>query len=127
MIYINKMHHLKVANIWKNVLLKIKPLQFTLDLMPAHNPCVPSTKPIFFLAVRKNRAPTCLACESVHSINRQVASLHDFPPHSSTTAIEKNFEYLWALGHKRVSVQEFISANRVQVCISIFLQFVLCC
>ena len=72
MIYINKMHHLKVANIWKNVLLKIKPLQFTLDLMPAHNPCVPSTKPICFSGCVQEQG-TYMPCLWISAFHKQAS------------------------------------------------------
>lgn len=54
MIHTNKTHHLEVANMRKNVLLKTKPLKFMLNLTPAHNPCVPQhqTNLFFWLCAR---------------------------------------------------------------------------
>lgn len=124
MIYIIKMHHFKFTNIWKNVLLKLNHSVHTkadASVQPMGS-TVPNQS--VFLAVCKNRASTCLARESVCSVNRLAASIYDFPLHPPATIIKRNWN-TWAQGHKSISAQEFISANKEYKCVSLF-SFNLC-
>lgn len=106
MIYINKTY-LKVANIWKNALLKIKPLEFMLNLMPAHNPCAPQhqTNLFFWLCARTGHLQALLVNQYIPEIGQWlhiIISLPTPPPQSQ----RKNWN---SCGHK--ATQEFQVRN----------------